>query len=230
MPSASTTIRIRAMAIHVLDSMGKLASRFVHELLPVALASVVGTLVVNHYARQPASPSVVVQAPPSASEEAIAQSLREEHELIASFMKSTQDRDNGDQRADDPGTQAAAIAFSLADPPIPEPRPAAAPKAVARLTPKVAVRKKLGPTEAPMPELDVPTIATDSPPMLASSPPPAQLEFEPRMRPMIRLAGAVRGWAADIAQAPGRVAFAPRWPDWPSAPSLIRPSAFFRQD
>ena len=42
--------------------------------------------------------------------------------------------------------------------------------------------------------------------------------------------GAVRGWAADVAQAPGRVAFAPRWPDWPSAPSLIRPLAFFRQN
>ena len=107
------------MAIHVLDSIGKLASRFVHELLPVALASVVGTLVVNHYARQPASPSVVVQAQPSASEDAIAQSLREEHELIASFVKRSQDRDDGDQRSDDLGAQAAPIAFSLADPPIP---------------------------------------------------------------------------------------------------------------
>jgi hypothetical protein len=230
MPSASTTIRIRAMAIHVLDSMGKLASRFVHELLPVALASVIGTLVVNHYARQPASPSVVVQAQPSASEDAIAQSLREEHELIASFVKRSQDRDNGDQRSDDLGTQAAPIAFSLADPPLPEPRPAAAPKTVARLAPKVAVKKKLAPTEAPPPELDLPTIAPESPPMLASSPAPAQLEFEPRVRPVIRLAGAVREWAADIAQAPGRVAFAPRWPDWPSAPSLIRPLALFRQN
>src|ERR1700761_8093404 len=163
------------MAIRVLDLTARFASRFVHELLPVALASVVGTLVVNHYARQPASSSIVVQAQPSASENAIAQSLREEHELIASFVKRSQDRDNGDQRSDDLGAQAAPIAFSLTDPPIPEPRPAASPKAVARLAPKVAVRKKLAPTEAPPPELDVPTTAPERPPMLASSP-PGQLE------------------------------------------------------
>jgi hypothetical protein len=224
---------MRGMAIHVLDSMGKLASRFVHELLPVALASVVGTLVVNHYARQPASSSIVVQAQPSASENAIAQSLREERELIASFMKSTQDRDNGDLQAESVGAEVASVAPLppfVADPPIPEPRPAASPKAVARLAPKVAARKKLAPTEAPPSELDLPTITPESPPMLASPPPVAQLEFEPRVRPIIRLAGAVRGWAADVAQVPGRVAFAPRWPDWPSAPSLIRPLAFFRQN
>jgi hypothetical protein len=221
------------MAIHVLDSIGKLASRFVHELLPVALASVIGTLVVNHYGRQPASPSVVVQAQLSASENAIAQSLREEHELIASFMKSTQDRETGDQRSERVGAEvasAAALPLFVADPPIPEPRPAASPKAVARLAPKVAVKKKLAPTEAPPPELDLPPIASESPPMLAPSPPATQLEFEPRLRPIIRLAGAVRGWAADVAQAPGRLAFAPRWPDWSSAPSLIRPLAFLRQD
>jgi hypothetical protein len=218
------------MAIHVLDSMGKLASRFVHELLPVALASVIGTLVVNHYGRQPASPSVVVQAQPSASETAIAQSLREDHELIASFMKSTQDRETDDKRSYSLGAQVASVAplaTSLADPPLPEPRPAAAPKVVARLAPKVVVRKKLAPTEAPAVQPNPLVTAPENLPILAASPPPAQLEFEPRARPMIRLAGAVREW---VAEAPGHVAFAPRWPDWPSAPSLVRPLAFFRQN
>jgi hypothetical protein len=221
------------MAIRVLDLMAKVGSRFVHEILPVALASVIGTLVINHYGRQPASPSVVVQAQPSASENAIAQSLREEHELIASFMKRTQEGAIDDKRSESLGTQVAPVALSLADPPLPEPRPAASPKAVARLAPKVALRKKLTPTEAPPPEPDLPAIASENPPVLVSSPPPAQLEFEPRARPIIRLAGAVREWAADVAQAPGRVAFAPSWPDWPdwpSAPSLIRPLAFFRQN
>jgi hypothetical protein len=218
------------MAIRVLDLMAKVASRFVHELLPVALASVIGALAVNHYGRQPASPSIVVQAQPSASENAIAQSLREDHELIASFMKRTQDREIDDRRSESLGTQVASvapIAFSLADPPLPEPRPAAPQKAVARLAPKAATRKKPTLTEAPAPQPDPPAIASENP-VLVSSAPPAQIEFEPRARPMIRLAGAVREWAADVAQAPGRVAFMPRWPDWPSAPSLIRPLAFFR--
>ena len=64
--------------------MKKLSSRFAYELLPVTAASVIGALLVNHYSRQPPSASVVVQAP-SASEDAMVQSLREEHELIATL-------------------------------------------------------------------------------------------------------------------------------------------------
>jgi hypothetical protein len=219
------------MAIRVLDLMAKVASRFLHELLPVALASVIGALVVNHYGRQPASPSIVVQAQPSASENAIAQSLREDHELLASFMKRNQERETDDRRSDSVSAQVASvapIALSLADPPLPEPRPASAQKAVGRLPSKAAAKKKSAPTEAPTSQLGPPEIASDNPSMLASSPAPAQLEFEPQARPMVRLAGAVREWAADVAQAPGRIAFVPRMPDWPSAPSLIRPLAFFR--
>jgi hypothetical protein len=219
------------MAIRVLDLMAKVASRFLHELLPVVLASVIGALVVNHYGRQPASPSIVVQAQPSASENAIAQSLREDHELFASFMKRNQERETDDRRSDSVGAQVASvapIALSLADPPLPEPRPASAQKAVGRLPSKAAAKKKSAPTEAPTSQLGPPEIASDNPSMLASSPAPAQLEFEPQARPMVRLAGAVREWAADVAQAPGRIAFVPRMPDWPSAPSLIRPLAFFR--
>ena len=219
------------MAIRVLDLMAKVASRFLHELLPVALASVIGALVVNHYGRQPASPSIVVQAQPSASENAIAQSLREDHELLASFMKRNQERETDDRRSDSVGAQVASvapIALSLADPPLPEPRPASAQKAVGRLPSKAAAKKKSAPTEAPTSQLGPPEIASDNPPMLASSPAPAQLEFGAQARPMVRLAGAVREWAADVAQAPGRIAFVPRMPDWPSAPSLIRPLAFFR--
>jgi hypothetical protein len=67
--------------------MAKVSSGFVNEILPVATASVIGAMLVNHSGRQPASPSIVVQAQPSASENAIAQSLREDHELLASFAK-----------------------------------------------------------------------------------------------------------------------------------------------
>jgi hypothetical protein len=221
------------MAIRVLDLMAKFASKFVHELLPVALASVIGALVVNHYGRQPASPSIVVQAQPSASETAIAQSLHEDHELIASFMKRSEERGTDDGRLEGLGKQVASaspIALSFADPPLPEPRPAAPQKAAARLASKAAVRKKPAPMEAPAPEPSPPAIASENPPELVSSPPLAQTEFEPRTRRMIQAAGAFGGWVADVAQAPGRMAFLPHLPDWPSAPSLIRPLAFFRQN
>jgi hypothetical protein len=221
------------MAIHVLDLMGKVASRFVHEILPVALASVIGALVVSHYGRQAPSPSIVVQAQPSASENAIAQSLREDHELIASFMKRNQERETDDRRSESVGTQVASvapIALSLADPPLPELRPVSPQKAVARLTPKAPVKKKSASTEAPAPQSDPPAIASENPLVLAASPAPAQIEFEPRAQLMIRAASAFGGWVADVAQAPGRMAFLPHLPDWPSMPPLSRPLSFFREN
>ena len=160
------------------------------------------------------------------------QSLREEHELIASFMKRNQERETDAERSGSDATQVASIAptsLSLADPPLPEPRPAAQ-KAVARLAPKAAVRKKSAPTEAPAAQPDPPAIASEIPPLLASSPPPAQIEFEPRARPIIRVAGEVREWVADVAQASGRVAFLPGLPDWSSVPPLVRTLDFFRQN
>ena len=213
------------MAIHALGFMAKVSSRFVHEILPVATASVIGAMLVNHYGRQPASPPIVIQAAPSASEDAMVQSLREEHELIASFMKRNQERASDAGR---PGS-AAPPPLSLVDPPLPEPRPAAQ-KAVARLTPKPAARKRPASTEAPAPQSDPPAVASETPPLLASSPPPAQIEFEPRARPIIRVAGEVREWVADVAQATGRVAFLPGLPDWSSAPPLVRTLSFFRQN
>ena len=170
------------MAIHVLDLMGKLSSRFVHELLPVALASVIGTLVVNHYGRQQASPSVVVQSQPSASENAIAQSLREDHELIASFMKSDQDRETDDKLSESFGAKVASVAqnaFSLVDPPLPEPRPAARRSgraACAESHRQEEVRADGGPGAAAGPSRD----CAGQPAVVATAPPLAQLDFEPR--------------------------------------------------
>ena len=186
------------MAIRALDFMAKVSSRFVHEILPVATASVIGAMLVNHYGRQPASPPIVIQAPPSASEDAMVQSLREEHELIASFMKRREEfvrhRQESDagafgDRRDAGRVDRAGAAFHR--------RSAAArattgsaQKAVARLAPKAAARKKSAPTEAPSLQPDPPAIASETPPLLASSPPPAQIELEPRARPIVRVAGA----------------------------------------
>jgi hypothetical protein len=221
------------MAFRALDLMAKVSSRFVHEILPVATASVIGAMLVNHYGRQPASPPIVIQAQPSASEDAMVQSLREERELIASFVERTQEKESDAERSGSAATQVASVGLAppaIVDPPLPEPRPVSSQKAVARLAPKAAVRKKFAPTEEPAPQPDPPAIASETPPPLASLPPPAQIEPEPRAQPMIRFAGEVREWVADVAQAPGRVAFVPRLPDWPSAPSLIRPLAFFWQN
>src|ERR1700683_2723387 len=217
------------MAIHALDLVTKLSSRFAYEILPVTVASVIGAMLVNHYGHQPPSPPIVIQAPPSASEDAMVQSLREEHELIATFMKRGQEKASAPERPGSAATQVAPLAppaLPLLDPPLPEPRPAAQ-KAVARLAPKPAARKKSAPTEAPALQSDPPAIASESTPLLASAPPPAQIEFEPRARPIIRVAGKVREWVADVAQASGRVAFLPGLPDWSSAP-LVRTFNFFR--
>jgi hypothetical protein len=216
------------MAFRALDLMAKVSSRFVHEIVPVATASVIGAMLVNHYGHQPASPSVVVQAQPSASEDAMVQSLREEHELIADLVKRNQEQEVNAERSESGATQVASAAptqLPVVYPPLPQPRTASAQKATARSTPKTAARKKSAPAETPSPEL---AIASEPPPLPDSLPPPAQIELEPSAPPVIRVAGAVGEWVADVAQAPG--AFLPRLPDWPSLPPLIRPLGFFRRD
>ncbi|HEY1941323.1 MAG TPA: hypothetical protein VGH40_04295 [Roseiarcus sp.] len=50
------------------------------------------------------------------------------------------------------------------------------------------------------------------------------------MRPIVRVAGEVREWVADVAQASGRVAFLPGLPDWSSVPPLVRTPGFFGQN
>jgi hypothetical protein len=218
------------MAIRALDLMAKVSSRFAYEILPVATASVIGAMLVNHYGRQPASTPIVIQAQPSASEDAMVQSLREEHELIASFVKRNQEGELDAERSEAGSTQVASVPpppLSVADPPLPEPRPAAQ-KAMMRPAPKAAAKKKSAQTEAPLPQPDPAAGPTETPPVLAPLAPPARIEPEPRARPIVRLAGALGGWVADVAQTPA--VFLPRLPDWTSLPPLIRPLGFFRQN
>jgi hypothetical protein len=219
------------MAIRALDFMTKVSSRFAYEILPVTTASVIGAMLVNHYNHQPPSPPIVIQAPHSASEDAMVQSLREEHEFIASFVKRNPESGSDTERSGSDAAQVASSApppLSLADPPLPEPRPVAQ-KTLVRLAPKPAARKKSAPTEAPAPQPDPSAFVSEAPPLVAS-PPSAQIEFEPRPRPIVRVAGEVREWVTDVAQASGRVAFLPGLPDWSSAPSLARTLNFFRQN
>jgi hypothetical protein len=219
------------MAIRALELMTKVSSRFACEIVPVATASVIGAMLVNHYGHQPASPPIVIQAQPSASEDAMVQSLREEHELIAGWMKRNQEGDMNGERSGSGSTQLASVAapLSVVDPPLPEPRPAAQ-KAAARLAPKPAARKKSAPAETPSLPPNAPAIAAETPLVPDPLPPPVQIELDSRVRPIVRVAGAMSEWVAGMAQTPARVAFVPRLPDWPSMPPLARTLGFFRQN
>ncbi len=75
-----------------LGLISKVSSKFFHEVIPVALASVIGTMLVNHYSRQAASPSVTVQEPPPpAVRDAMFQTLHDEHELIVDYLRRDAD-------------------------------------------------------------------------------------------------------------------------------------------
>jgi hypothetical protein len=224
------------MAIRALDLMAKVSSRFAYEILPVATASVIGAMLVNHYGRQPAASPIVIQAQPSASEDAMVQSLREEHELIASFVKRREDfvklrqeQEMDAERSASGSTQVASASappLSVVDPPLPDPRQAAQ-KAVARLAPKPAPKKSAA-AETPSLPANLPAIPSETPQVPDLLPPPAQIE--PESRAIVRLAGAVGVWVADVAQAPVRAVSLARLPDWTSLPPLIRPLDFFRQN
>lgn len=70
----------------VLGFLSKASSKFFHEMAPVALASVIGTILVNHYTHHPAPAPVVVQSPPLPPD-AIVQTLHDEHQLIVDYLK-----------------------------------------------------------------------------------------------------------------------------------------------
>ena len=121
--------------------------------------------------------------------------------------------------------------FPLVDPPLLEPRPAAPPIGVARLTPKAVARKRSAPAEASFPRPNSPVMASSRHRFRTHCRPQLHIEPEPSARPIIRVAGVVSEWVADVAQAPGRVAFLPGLPDW-SFGAAAHParSAFFRQN
>jgi hypothetical protein len=65
--------------------LGRFFSKLVYELLPAAVASVIGGLIIGHYARPSVTtPAVVVDAPASA---AMMQMVRDEHDLIVNYLK-----------------------------------------------------------------------------------------------------------------------------------------------
>lgn len=72
--------------------LSRVSRRFVHEVIPVALASVVGMLLVNHYARGPTTAAVVAPPPaPPPAAEALVQTLQDEHRLVAGYLEREAD-------------------------------------------------------------------------------------------------------------------------------------------
>jgi hypothetical protein len=70
--------------VHALGFFSKASSKFFYEVAPVALASVIGTVLINHYSHR-GTEVVVQQAPPPP--DAIVQTLHDEHQLIVDYLK-----------------------------------------------------------------------------------------------------------------------------------------------
>jgi hypothetical protein len=69
-----------------LGFLSKASTKFFHEVTPVALASVIGTVLVNHYSHGAAPPAVIVQPLPHPPD-AVVETLRDEHQLIVDYLK-----------------------------------------------------------------------------------------------------------------------------------------------
>ena len=113
-----------------MDALGflsKASTKFFHEVAPVALASVIGTMLVNHYSHS-MTPAPVVFHPPSPPD-AIIQTLHDEHQLIIDYLKRDAE---ARQAMSDEGSQ------GWTAPAVPaKPRVASGEKAAPRMRPKV---------------------------------------------------------------------------------------------
>jgi hypothetical protein len=196
------------MPMRVFGLISKISSKFFDEAVPVALASVIGVMLVNHYGRQPASPAVVVQAP--ASEDALLQSLREEHELIVDYMKRRREAEAERALA---GAAAPLINNNLPA----KPRSGSADKVASRPSPRPAPEKRLAAGD-PLPLT----------PDLSSVPGPPPPQPSPPIGPgarAVRFAGAVRDFVVDVAQIPARTLVSHALDDRPTPPLAVPVSA-----
>jgi hypothetical protein len=192
------------MPMRVFGVVAKISSKFLHEVAPVVIASVIGTILINHFSRQPSSPSIVVQPPPPAAAEALFQTLRDEHELIV--------RDADANRAVDAARDLAPSVAPAVEVRANKIEPVSAKKAALRPIPKPASEKKIAARD---PEPRAPDPAFVAPPARG----------EPSAATAARSAGVVervRDWIVNVSQAPAQ-ALAPRLLDDPPTPPLPVP-------
>jgi hypothetical protein len=175
-----------------LGLISKVSSKFFHEVMPVVLASVIGTVLVNHYSRQPASQPVIVQASP-ASADAVFQALRDEHTLITDYLKRDADAKRDADSIRGPAPPLAPVAPVVEDRSI-KIRPASVEKAALRPPPKPAPEKKIAARDPEPP-----------PPDLAIVAPPARAEFiEVTAKVDPGVVGTVRDWIDNVSALPAR--------------------------
>ena len=169
-----------------LGFLSKASSKFFHEVTPVALASVIGTVIVNHYSHGAAPPPVILQPPPHLPD-AVVEALRDEHQLIVDYLK--RDAQAKQATADEGGPGRTAT-------------PAPAVKE-APTRPRVASTEKTGPRPRPKAETVQDPLLLG--PDLASLPTP---ESPPAAANLIQegsnIAGAVGGLVVAAWQYPGQ--------------------------
>jgi hypothetical protein len=202
-------MRERTMPSGAIGLVSKVSSKFLLEVMPVVLASVIGTMLVNHYSRQPASPSVIVQEPPPpAARDAMFQTLHDEHELIVDYLRRDADAQNAASAARGRATLAAP---AVEDHPN-KVRLVSTEKASPRPPPRPAPDKTIAVREPEPPQPDL---------AIAAAPAGAQPVAVPSAgsRGMV---GTVRDWIINVSSAPAR-ALAPRLFDDPPTPPLPVP-------
>ena len=144
-----------------MDALGflsKASTKFFHEVAPVALASVIGTMLVNHYSHS-MTPAPVVFQPPSPPD-AIVQTLNDEHQLIIDYLKRDAEARQA-MRGEGSQGWAAPTAPAAKDGPA-KPRVASGEKAAPRPRPKVQkalAPLPLGPDIASPPAPESPPVA-----------------------------------------------------------------------
>jgi hypothetical protein len=184
-----------------MDALGflsKASAKFFQEVTPVALASVIGTILVNHYSHSTVPTSVVVQPQP-APPDAVVQTLHDEHELIVDYLNRSAQANQAMSGAGNPG-RPPPTALAGKDGPA-KPRIASGEKAAPRPRPKALQDPlPLGPDAA-------------SPPAPESAPLAVGLIAEGS-----NMASAIGGFAAAAWQYPGRALPKLSLPDLPTPP------------
>lgn len=147
--------------MNALGFFSKASTKFFHEVAPVALASVIGTILVNHYTHATAPSPAVVQPAPPRPDDAIVQTLHEEHQLIVDYLR--RDAEAKEAVSDEASAARRAPASVAAKDGLAKPR-FAQEKVARRARPKLERAQEplqLGSDLASLPAPDSPSLAAD---------------------------------------------------------------------
>jgi len=203
------------------DTLSRFATKFVHDLLPAALASVIGGMLFSQLGKAPASPP---PPPPSgvqqAAGEEMVQMLRDEHALLIEFLK----KDAEAKLQGDAAVEAAAKAkLALAEQAEEKMRAAqqrAAALAAARQAAAKVAEKADKPAEKKVAVREVKEPLQITPTVVAEAPVAAEPAMDKPKRDTGFIAN-VREVATNVIDLPGRAWSATtRWFDEISTPKL----------